>query len=337
MLKLEIAGCALLLVATLAILFSSPDTPWEERARLESQTNGEDSSTSTLERERERVPSRPPTPPKPRPPTLAVKGKLVVVGPDGAESTNRSGEIYLKLELDSDPAEVHRVEVKDGEFSIDAYLGAYLTCETATIDGEYAVADLPRTLANATEDLVIRARISQPLRVLVMDDTTGEAARYVVLRTTRGGHQLFPPSLDELSVIGRPGPSPREIASDLPPLDCWVDAAGYAFERIHVDPRKGGDIILRATRPATARIQLVGVPAPPNLILSLRPGEEGANDVELQRIDAGTTPIHLLERLRPQTLRVVASVPSESPRIRAEATLVLVANQITDCVLDLSP
>lgn len=333
LLKLEIAGCVLLLAATLFLLVSSPDAPWRDREGSRSTDDSSAVDATDSGSSRRRAEPRAIAPEKPRPPSLEVNGRLIVVGADGSEQTTRSGELFLKLEFDADPAEVHRVEVIDGSFAANAYLGAWVSCDTATVDGDYAVVDLPRTRLAAGEELVVRARIRARMRVFVEDATSGSPVAHVVLRAARGSERLFPSAIDDLVVIGAPGPSPREVAADLPPLDLWVDAPGYAFERIHVDPSRGGDVIVKVERPTTLRVQLVGVVPPDGLVLSLR----DENDQELQRVEAGGAATFTWERIRPRRMKLVAFVPEEFPTSRSETVVEPVGDGVIDAVLDLPP
>jgi hypothetical protein len=333
LLKLEILGCALLLAVTIGVLLNTPEAPWADRERRAAteETQNDGNAPSIAAAERKVV--RPPTPPPPKPPPAHLTGRLVLIDESGVERTDRSGTLYLTIELPDASTEVHRVEVKEGRFATDAYVGCFLKADTATIDGAYASVDLARTPLPETRALEVVARVPRKLRVLVTDAASGEALPFVTLRVATGPGALFPIDPERLDSWTRAGASPREIAPDLPPHEIWIDVAGYGYVRHAVAPADGGELAVPLARAATLRIQLTGAPPPPDCVL--RFVDDAVPPRVLQELAVDRAAI-VLDRLAPRRLTVSVTSRSRGEVELARGTVELTPDRVTDVVLDLA-
>ncbi len=348
-LKLEILGCVLLLAATLGILFRAPKAPWEGTGREESPTNGGGIEAPRLEGDgtrspgvRTEVPPIVAPPPKPKPPTKHVSGKLVVIDALGHESADRSGQLFMKVQVEGESAEVHRVAVRKGAFTLDAYEGCFLACDTATIDDDYAVVDLERTPIPNEGTLVVHAKIPPRTRLFVEDALTGASLERVTLRDDSRWHDssawdLEPGDLENKEIRVNTGASPREIPLDAAgQLYWWVDAPGYAPQRVRMATTNGGDYVVRLQRAASLTVTFTPSPSTDDLVLVIE-----------RDSDARTVGRRLLEKGRTEPVRFAAVDPgryvlrvvskSRSPLVLAESHTELMPGESKQTLLEFMP
>lgn len=334
----EILGCGLLLATAYGIFSSTPQPEWT-RSKRGSDPAAETDQAPHIGEPIQRAPA--PSPPRPRPPARPLRGTLTVVDDRGNLVLEPEGTIFLRVELPDASSETHALTVAKGTFQVDVPIGSFVGAETATIEGRYAAVALPRTPLPESGTIAAQARIASVVEVNVEDAETSVPLRGITLLAGSGppNHDLRPRSaLDSLDPLGIAQDSPLRLAPDLPALDAWVDAPGYALARLRCSPQRDGSQRVRLQHPATMTITF-SRELPTRAPVRLRIFESDPSDSTVfprECFDApllDTKPL-ALDRLRPGTFLVRIAGSGSLPPILCERIVTLRPNETHELALD---
>ena len=260
--------------------------------------------------------------------THVLRGRVVVEDEFGNWMSRESGTVDAWLQcLDESVV----LDVREGRFEMECGLGE-LDPDYVTEGGLAPVEDLGilriwyvrlgercalPTLASfdirASEETVIHCRWVRATRLSVVDRDTGRELGSVDIALDGSGDQPLAPRELERRLVVRGEPSPvffTPTAEDLIQTlstEWWVGGAGYAWERVVMDHRNGGQRTVELARSGDLQITLLGE-RPTNCQVTVAPrfGLDDGMTAGTLRPGRGLEPISLrADRLEPGSWSVI--------------------------------
>jgi hypothetical protein len=272
-LALEAIGCILLLIVTLWIALAPPrelrDRDAASRGDV-TQTVADEDVGWTPPTGGARRRAAPAAPSKPRPPSRNVRGRVALILPDGSRHERPTGGIFLAARISGEGEEIHHAVVEEGAFALDLPLGSALRAHTARLEERYASVEMAEATVVDELELDVVARASPSARLFALT-ATGAPLGEVALRPARGPRELaLLPTAAELEsdTPFRERSLPIALPGDLPAIDVWVDAEGFAFRRLRAVLDRRDDLLIRLEAPGTLLVGFTAQPSgtPPYLL-----------------------------------------------------------------------
>ena len=281
----------------------------------------------------------------------ALRGRVVVVEPDGSERLDAAGKFQLIL-WEGERGRLESIPFEGGEWSKPlAELGAFeeLSVDAAYLDGRAVPVEQPAGRFGLPADRELLLRLRRPSRSIlrVVDADTGVDLAGISLVKSESfprEDEVHPGPEYEGRQVVQAALSPLDLDAHIASLEQYgklrflVGAPGYAWQLVDMDRFSGGERLVALARGADLSISVRGVDPAARALLRLRAEGVFSPVVELalERDSAFE-----LRGLPPGEYRAVAEIGEHfrSPLALGEVRAALTAGALTrvDLVLEAAP
>ena len=219
------------------------------------------------------------------PAAIPIEGTLTVLDLEGNEHANESGVFELVLWV-KNTGDIHEVTVRNGKWTAEAPPSVQLGVQGFRLGGRPAYVDEDRVPVPGDGTLHIRARWAPVARLRVKAADTGADLTGIEVVSGRDfdvGDQDHPGPCSPEDVVLADARSPIEFGHEEEDVKAgtrkyWVRAPGYAWGRIAIDHRSGGERVLVLEPAAGVEVSLAGLRPGSRAVVRLRECIEGARE-----------------------------------------------------------
>ena len=202
-----------------------------------------------------------------------LSGTVVVVDSGGAEYSRESGTLDLVLWRGAIGLR-HDVAVEEGRWTTRIPGGVLLGVSSARLRNRIAAIDHGKAPVPESGFLALRARWVSPLVLRVTDEAGSDLREIEIVRRKHGSNVdarlVHPGAATAWRAVRSAVASPIEFPPSTTTATYWVRAPGYAWQRMQLYHRSGGEFRLRLQRAGRLEIAIPGPAARNGAVLRLR-------------------------------------------------------------------